>query len=156
MAKQTFAIFVLSALFAGILLSTGCGGGRERPKDLPPLFPGTLTFTQGGVPLAEANIILHSESKWSVGGNTNEKGEMKLVTNGLWNGAPEGSYKITVRKIEVVLDEVTGNVRKQTDVIEDQFKREKTTPLAVEIGKSDNNKTFDVGKAVSINVPVTD
>jgi len=157
MTRQTFTFFFLSAFLFGVLLTAGCGGGgRPIPADMPPLFPSILTFTQEGEPLAEANILLHSDSKWSVGGMTNEKGEMKLVTNGYWDGAPEGTYKITVRKIVVVLNEETGDIIRQTDVIENQFKRENTTPLGITIGKGDNNQTFDVGKAVSINVRISD
>jgi len=156
MTRQTFTI-VLSVWLCCIILFAGCGGGgRAKPKDMPPLYQGTLTFVQDGVPLDEASIILHSDSKWSVGGKTNEKGALKLTTNGYYDGAPEGTYKITVRKIVAVVNEATGTVTKKTDVIENQFKRENTTPLEVEIGKKDNNQTIEVGKAVSVNVPVTD
>jgi len=158
MTRQTITTFFLSVICLCVLLSTGCGGWgqRAKPKDLPPLYPCTLTFTQDGVPLTEANVVLHSDSKWAVGGKTNEKGEVNLVTNGFYNGAPEGTYKITLRRVVVVMNEATGNVAKQTDVIANPFKRAATTPLEIAIGrsKSENNKTFDVGKAVSINIPV--
>ena len=155
MIRQTFPFF-LSALLCCVFFFTGCGGDggkRAKPKDLPRLFPCTLTFTQEGVPLEGASIILHSEDRWAVGGKTDEKGEASLVTNGHYDGAPAGTYKITVRKMITVQD-AEGEVTKQTDVIPDQFKREAMTPLEIEIGKSDNNKTFDLGKAVSINVPI--
>ena len=153
--RQPFTI-CLSILLGCVLLFAGCGGSgqRAKPKDLPNLYPCVLTFTQEGVPLAEANIILHSDSKWSVGGLTNDKGEVNLVTNGFYDGVPEGTYKITVHKIVAVMNETTDNVAKQTDVIENNYKMETTTPLEITIGKSDNNKTFDAGKAVSINVPL--
>ena len=155
MMKTSTAIF-LSAVLCCVLLSAGCGGGgRAKPKDMPPLYPVTLTFTQEGVPVDEASIVLNSSGKWAVAGMTDEKGEVNLVTNGFYDGAPEGSYKIAVTKI-VYEKNSAGTIVKQTDVIPDQFKREATTPLEIEIGKKDNNKTFDLGKAVSINVPIED
>ena len=155
MTRQTFLI-PLSTIFCCVLFLAGCAeGGRAKPKDLPRLFPCTLTFTQENMPLEGASIVLRSDSKWAVAGKTNEKGEVKLATNGFYNGVPEGTYKITVRKIVVVMNEATGDVAKQTDVIPDQFKSEATTPLEIEIGVGDNNKTFDLGKATSINVPVS-
>jgi len=156
MMKQTFAIFFLSAFFCFVLLIAGCSGGRAKPKDLPPLYPCTLTFTQEGVPLADASIILHSDSKWSVGGKTDEKGEVRLATNGFYEGVPEGTYKITVWKMVVEHHAETSEVIRQTDVVERKFSSEATTPLEITIGKGNNNQTFDVGKAVSVNIPISD
>ena len=156
MIRPILAHYFLSILIVCILCSAGCSGGRAKPADMPPLFPGTFTFMQEGEPLVEANIILHSDTPWSVGGMTNERGEMRLVTNGYWEGAPAGTYKITVRKVVFDINEATGDIIRQTDVIENQFKREHTTPLEVEIGRGDNSQTFDVGRAVSINVPISD
>jgi len=139
-----------------MLFTAGCSGGgqRKKPADMPPLFPSTLIFTQEGVPLAGARITLYSDSKWGVGGLTNENGEVKLVTQGYFDGIPEGTYKITVHKVVIVMDKNNEYTLKQTDVIANEFKRESTTPLEIAIGKKDNNKTFDLGKAVSINLPV--
>jgi len=153
MAKQIFPLSALT-LTCCLLLSAGCGGGREKPKDLPPLHPGTLTFEQEGVPLGDAHIILHSDSKWAVSGRTNEKGEVKLVTGGFYDGVPEGTYKIIVRKSVVVEDETTGNTIRRTNVVAPQFTQANTTPLEIEIVKGRNSQTFDLGKAVSVNVPV--
>ena len=155
MTRLTFTLF-LSALLCGVLFSAGCGRGRPKPPDMPPLYPCTLTFTQQGVPLTEASIVLHSDSKWAVSGKTNEKGEAKLVTSGFYDGVPAGTYKITVTKFVVVENETTGATMKRTDVMEKQFKKAETTPLEITIGKSGNNQTFDVGKAVSINLPISD
>jgi hypothetical protein len=138
-----------------MLLSTGCGGGgRAKPKDLPPLYPCTLTFIQEGAPLAKADIILHSDSKWAVTGQTNENGQVKLTTNGYYDGVPEGTYKITVRRIIVVMDAKNENPVKQTDIIPNEFKMAANTTLEIAIGKKENDKTYDLGKAVRINVPL--
>jgi len=61
-----------------------------------------------------------------------------------------------VRKIVVEHHAETSDVIRQTDVIESQFKREGTTPLETTIGRGNNNQTFDVGKAVSVNIPISD
>jgi len=156
MTRQTFTMFLSVFLVCCTIFSAGCGGSgqRAKPKDMPPLFPCTLTFTQEEVPLAEASVILHSDSKWAVSGKTDEKGEVKLVTNGFYNGAPAGTYKITVTKFIVVEDETTGATIKRTDVIGKQFQSAQTTPFEIEIGKGGNDKAFDVGKAVSMNIPI--
>ena len=147
-------IFV--SLLLLVFMIAGCGGSggqRKKPSDLPPLYPCTLTFTQEGVPVDDAHITLHSDSKWAVGGRTDEKGEVKPVTNGFYDGVPAGMYKITVAKMVIVENEA-GDTVKQTEVVDKTFRKKETTPLEIEIVKGNNDQTFDVGKAVSINVPV--
>jgi len=153
MIRQTLTVFLPILPFC-VLLSVGCNdGGRAKPKDLPPLYATTLTFTQEGVPLDDASIVLHSDGRWAVAGRTNEKGEVILTTNGYYDGVPAGTYKISVTKI-IFEQNSKGLIIKQTDVIPNQFKNENTTPLEIEIGTKDNNKTFDLGKAIKVNVPI--
>ena len=153
MIRQAFTFFVLLLSFC-VLLSVGCNdGGRAKPKDLPPLYSATLTFTQEGIPLDDASIVLHSDGKWAVAGRTNESGEVKLTTNGYYDGVPAGTYKISVTKV-IFEQNSKGLIVKQTDVIPNQFKTENTTPLEIEIRTKDNNKTFDLGKAIKVNVPI--
>ena len=154
MPNQPFAIFLSVLLCCILLFTVGCGDGRPKPKDMPPLYPCTLTFTQEGVPLEGARITLYSDSKWGTGGTTDDKGEVKLVTQGYYDGVPEGTYKITVHKLVVVMDAKNEVAIKQTDVVANEFKKEATTPLEITIGKKENDKTFDLGKAANVNVPV--
>jgi hypothetical protein len=135
-----------------VLLNVGCSNQRDKPKDLPALFPCTLTFTQDGAPLDGANISLHSKSKWSVGGVTDENGNVKLVTNGFYDGVPADTYKIVVRKVVEV--ESNGEVVSRTDVINAKFKKEGTTSLEITISQGNNDQTFDLGKVVNISLPI--
>ena len=139
-------IFLL-AMAVGIL---GCGKS-DKPTDLPPLFPCTLTFTQEGHPLAEASFALRSTDpafKWGVGGRTDENGKGIVMTHGKYRGAPTGSYKVTVRKIAIL--EEKGEKTVEAYVVAPELKDMETTTLEIEIVKGTNEKTFDVGNAVSI------
>ena len=147
--------FVSHLFFAALFV--GCGAKDDgKPADMPPLFPATLTFTQEGAALDGATIILHSDSKWSVRGRTDNQGKVQLSTNGYYDGVPEGSYKITVQKIAGTLDPATGELVRQTDVIDPALQRPETTTLEIDIVKGNNDKAFDVGKAANINIPISD
>ncbi|MDR1268816.1 MAG: hypothetical protein LBK82_04775, partial [Planctomycetaceae bacterium] len=111
--------------------------------------------------------------KWSVGGGTDENGQVVLMTNGRYAGAPEGKYKITVDKVvskvppipkesELPEDEkqrqkIFDDINKQTTItriVDEKFLDEKKTPLELEIVKGKNKQTFDLGKPVNKTLPV--
>ena len=137
-----------------LMVSIGCNRGPAKPEGFPPLFPCTLTFEQEGSPLSGAVFSLLSVDdpsfKWSVGGITDEAGKAVLTTNGLHRGAPAGKYKITVRKMVVLAR--TEETLKRADVIDPLLQKAETTTLEIEIAKGDNEKTLEVGKAVSVPI----
>ena len=131
---------------------------------MPALHPTALTFTQGGTPLADASVTLSpndaSLSQWAIGGVTNNNGVVNIQTNG-FNGAPAGTFRITVNKTETegaaapttepvdhdapVVDPT--NVR-SFHVVAVEHRSLATTQLTVEVTSGRNAETFDLGPAV--------
>ena len=96
--------FYFLPVIAVIFVVAGCSG-EKRPPDLPKLYPVTLTITMDGQPLEDALVNLYTEdqsiSKWTVGSTTNAEGKAVIVTHGQFRGAPEGKFKVCVRKVEL-------------------------------------------------------
>ena len=82
-----------------LLVFAGCADDSGRPVDLPPLFPATITVTQGGVPLEDAlvEMTLPDPPLYRPTATTDANGVAVMRTYG-FPGAPAGNYKITVRK----------------------------------------------------------
>jgi len=163
--KQSLTLF--SCL--SILLIAGCGGA-ERPAGMPPLHPTTLTFTQGGVPLAGASVTLSPQdaanTQWSLGGATDSKGVLNVQTQG-FNGAPEGTFKIAVTKTETEgtaaatessdlggASPAAGGGSKSFHLVEAKYRSTGTTDLVLEVTAGRNSQTFDLGPAVREEIPV--
>jgi hypothetical protein len=143
---------------------------------MPPLQSVVLTFTLDKKNLSEAIVTLYSAEpnfKWSVGGGTDKNGQVILMTNGRYIGAPEGKYKITVDKVvrnsppiphesELPEDEeqrkkIFNDIDRQTIIIrivDEKFLDEKKTPLELEVVKGKNEQTFDLGKPANKVLPV--
>jgi hypothetical protein len=143
---------------------TGCNK-EAQPKGLPKLYPTTLTIIQDGVPLVDANIVVVNENyasnPWSAGGVTDERGQVHLRTEGKYSGAPAGTYKVMVTKIEepdIELPEDSTSpeyIKKIKEienntfaVVDDKFTKLDATPLKVEITPSSKNFELDVSPAV--------
>jgi hypothetical protein len=96
-------LFVWTGLFAAVaVLCSGCGGQR-LPSDLPKLYPTVITVIQDGNPLAGALVTMINVDKsvgWSCVAMTDASGRATMVTNGMYAGTPEGTYKVTVSKHE--------------------------------------------------------
>lgn len=144
------------------LLFAGCSGDSSRPKDLPPLFPAEITITQQGTPLAGATVALvafgGTSSVYYPAGITDESGKAVISTYG-FNGAPAGTYKVTVRKtivddVKKVIDaygDMVDGIGIEYRTVERQYSDAETTPHEIEIvGKSTPPALFDVGKPVKI------
>ena len=155
-----FSILFSCAL---ILLFVGCGGDG-RPDGMPALHATALTFTQGNTPLADASVTLSPDdaslSQWSIGGVTNNRGVVTIQTNG-FNGAPAGTFRITVNKTETEGEAAprtepvdndapfveTSNIR-SFQVVAAEHRSLATTQLTVEITPGRNAQTIDLGPAV--------
>ncbi|MDO5552368.1 MAG: carboxypeptidase-like regulatory domain-containing protein [Planctomycetia bacterium] len=95
---------VLTLLCAFTLLSgPGCGG-PDRPADMPKLHKISIKLTQNGQPVDGAQVSLQpqSPSKWSSGGLSDTSGICRPRTQGKFDGVPQGSYDVTVSKIDSV------------------------------------------------------
>jgi hypothetical protein len=160
-------------LIAFLLLCfvAGCGGER-LPPGMPKLYPAAITVTQDGKPLEGANIVLFnidSDAKWSAGGVTDQDGVLKLRTMGRYAGAPAGTYKVSVSKIETpgisLPDEPsTPEARREYNRIAKEIENNTfytvdpkfglgKTKLEVEITPTNLKLSVDVSPAVRIKVP---
>jgi hypothetical protein len=173
MRKTTHRLIVIGLLFH-VVMVTSCD--NNRPSDMPPLQPVTLIFTLDEKPLSNAIITLYSTEpnfKWSVGGGTDENGQLIPMTHGRYAGVPEGIYKITVDKVirnsppipaesELPEDEkqrqkIFDAIEKQTiitRIVDEKFLDAKKTPLELNVVKGKNKQTFDLGKPVNKVLPV--
>ena len=141
----------------------GCGSAPQRPEGFPPLYAVELTITQEGTPLAEASVTFHpmdSSQKWSSGGRTDEKGIVKIVTHGQFQGVAKGKYKITVDKLAYEPPDnkalsPSGFPRypdKQFALVEAVYRHKELTTLEIDVqGKT--QQTIDLGKPVRVLIP---
>lgn len=154
------------------LFCFGCG--QKLPSDLPRLYPTTLVITQEGKPLGDATITMNAEgSKWPVTGLTDANGEAKMFVNGMYEGAPEGTYKVIVNKTETEepdLPPPPENADPQQMMLYNEsivplmgqlktFNRVEavntafeTTTLSVSIASGTDRYPLDAGKAVRVEV----
>lgn len=159
---RAFAALLTALVFLG--LSVGCGK-VDVPAGLPVLHPVVITVLQDGQPLAEASVAMYAEgSKWTVGGSTDAKGRALIRTLGKYPGAPEGTYKVCIIKELIDRGGPPSNnpsaLAKPTifyDLVDQQFKLPKTTPLEVTVVAGKNQPaSFDVGKAIKKKIPTLD
>jgi len=144
-------------------LSIGCSVD-SRPADLPPLFPCTVSVTQGGAPLDDANVELVSTSpdtqKYRPSATTDANGIAVIMTYG-FPGAPAGTYKILVRKMieddivygtdEYGEQRVASSSRYQ--VVGDRYFNAEATPHEIEVTPRGRTQiTIDVGEPVRVRV----
>ena len=155
----------------GLLISTvvimalqlsGCST-QLKPDGLPKLHPTVLTLTQDGTPLAGASVSLFAENEpatWTIGGTTDESGNVTLMTHGKFPGVPAGKYKVCVFKLEMVFppgatntDENAAPVRpEEYDLVDVKLKSPVTTTLTLEIVPGKNHLPLDVGKPIRLKM----
>ena len=146
--------FVFSLVFSTV----GCQKSG-RPSDMPKLVKIKIVLTQEGQPLVGAlvNMIPTDEtSKYPSGGTTDDKGICEPRTRGKFQGAPAGTYDVTVSKQAV---EETGNMipgampgqevpeTKNFNLVDAKYGKPGELKLEV---KPDGDKTFtfELGAAV--------
>lgn len=154
---MTRKISLRLASFAMLLplfgLAVGCG--QKLPDGIPALQSCTITVKMDGVPLENANVHLKSEAAGSyfISGATDGSGQAVIQTNGVYSGAPEGSYKITVDKFVSDPNWKPKNQQEQDagetlkSVVDAQYSSVKTTPLECQVVKGANRFEFDVESA---------
>ncbi|MCL2120369.1 MAG: hypothetical protein FWH27_18300 [Planctomycetaceae bacterium] len=161
--------FVVCVFCISSLLMTFAGCGQPKPEGLPPLQKTTLVVQQDGVPLAGASVSLYPEDKsikWSVGGVSNDQGEVLMKTHGQYVGVPMGKYVVLVTKQEHTQSSISENapldaaayaewqrqrdaeVLPVYDLVDPKLGNPKTSTLTIEVTKDTKLETFDCGKAI--------
>ena len=142
--------------------------------------PATITITQEGEPLGDADVFLFSlddpSSRWIINGRTDSSGNAQLFTLAGAQirrpGAPEGRFKVTVARS--VADEVPSQPlpREPAEVhrayreqlrqnwphthhfVEEQYMFSDTSPLEVTIERKRNTLTLNAGQKTRWSVPM--
>lgn len=160
MKSHSVCSFALLAL--ACFLGSACTGSK-LPEGMPSLVPCTITITQDGKPLPDANVSLLPEDegrKWNASGSTDASGKAVMFTWASHQGVAPGKYKVTVSKVEIEKLPPTSSDSptppKSPDsfsLVEDQYKSAETTPLSVEVVKGTKEYTFEAGNAVKNLIP---
>ena len=141
---RTLASFTM--LLIALFIIVGCGG-EQRPDGMPRLYPAAITVMQGGSPLAEASVVLFPEDsaneRWAPMGTTDASGVAVLRVDGRYEGAPLGTYKVTVSKLEII--DGPGESR-AVQHVPSQYGSLEDSPLRVEIIAGERNYTLEVSR----------
>ena len=93
--------FFMLFLFFVVLTLVGC---NRRPAGMPATFPCKITIVNGGTPQVGYDVSLYSvtgNGSLSISARTNSSGVANIktqLTDYVAQGAPEGTYKVTVEK----------------------------------------------------------
>ena len=157
---------------------TGCSG-QKLPNGMPKLYPCQLTITMDGSSLSEASVSLipaeGNNNTYTAGGTTDQNGNVTIMVNGQFIGAPLGKYHVLVVKtlvqykpgfepenIKITPSGDESQDRKtrlyaaqdyatNVDLVAPVFGSVKTTPLIVEIVAGKNAFKQEVKSASSPN-----
>ena len=170
---MTRTFFSYTALLLSVSFIMGCGG-QPLPEGMPRLYPASIEVTQEGTPLEGATVTLVSEDselgRWSPTGITNASGVAVLQTNGLYRGAPLGTFKVVITKRvtephphpelagaergtpeEARYDQLN-RARQTFNYVESQYSSIEDTPLTIEIVAGQRTYSIDAGKKVQETV----
>jgi hypothetical protein len=164
-------LFIITLL--GVCLFSGCTK-TPRPVGFPTLYPCEITITQEGQPLENALVRLMPESgsfEWIISSKTNASGVALFSTHAKYPGAPAGTFKVCVSKIEeeptklppfnkdapfeerMAWEEKYMNEKRQKyKFVKSEYNDVRKTPHSITVTKGKNRETFDVGEAVKILV----
>jgi len=139
---------------------------------MPRLYPASIEVTQEGIPLAEATVALipvdPGLDRWGPAGITNASGVVVLQTNGLYTGAPLGTYKVVVSKTSIELHpnpelenaemgsadyekyRQLDSARMEVNYVEPQYSSMENTPLTIEVVAGQKAYSVDAGKQVQV------
>jgi len=155
-------------LAASLALLAGCSGPL-KPDGFPPTFPTVITITQEGEPLVRATVGLipaDGSRDWMTSAMTDELGRATMFTYGRFAGAPRGTFKVVVTKIETGISRYTPPADTTDEramaiysrnivnerlndytLVEAIYGSPETTPLELEI-RGRTTQTFDVGRQI--------
>lgn len=157
--------FLLCVLLFAVTCFPGCFGS-DRPPGFPRLYPVSLKITQEGQPVEGVNVRLRSVDDslaWPLGGVTGPDGIAPLWTHGKFRGAPVGKYKVVLDKtvnegekeyLEAMEREDMAAARKiqvtSYSCFGEEYGKDSTTPLEIDIAKNSRVIDVDGGSAVKI------
>ena len=131
MSRKTLLILVV--LFFTVTL-TAC---EKRPKGFPKVYPCQIKVTQEGEPLEAAIVTCIPDNpelkKWVITGKTDADGILTLMTQ-TYPGAPKGTYKVTVTKMNAVPGEM--GIPVPANHVDLVFGDPETTTLTLEVTKN--------------------
>lgn len=143
---------LLTIVLTALVLLIGC---KKIPKGIPDLQPCSLTVTMDGQPLADAVVALVPEGSqtWYVCGKTDVSGISVMMTNGQYEGVPEGKFKVTVEKMagdpnwNPKTDEERERGQILKSLVDASFAEASKTSLECTVVKGKNKFNFDVKAA---------
>lgn len=152
-----------SVLLLGLGLTIlGCSG-EELPDGMPALQPVQIKIVQGGTPVEGASVQLlpqDAANTFASGGSTDASGVAKIVTLGRYDGAPAGTYKVTIDKIvndgpAVAEDDPDGVTPVASyRVIDPKFSMADSTTAEITVAEGGTTEeTIDVGAAIKEKMP---
>ena len=167
--NYTFLGYTLSGfIFLALLIFCGCGG-KKKPADLPLLHPCKITVIQDGKPLEGATVSLTAQGtplRFTTAAITDKQGVAVIKTDIDWPGAPEGKYKVCIKKVVAPKTDSTENapsdpaqyaeyqkkLAESSDLtmsyVDSKYLRPRTSPVEIEVKPGGFEDTVDVGPAV--------
>ena len=144
----------------------------KAPEGMPKTYPCTITVIKDSAPVADAMIVLYTENPVAnlvSSGMTDSSGNARIVSlykNYQAKGAPVGSYKVTITKLQHVEVKETPNeiaemspdkqaaltqwIQEQRaalpKIVPDALTQDDTTPLFVEVTPDGGRLDVDLSK----------
>lgn len=135
------AATVVRGLFLAfaVIAAVGCGSSTTEPP--VPVFPAGGTITFKGQPIPGAAITLHPTAPVAdvptPSADVTKDGAFSLSTFSKGDGAPEGSYKVTVRWYKLV--QQGGAIQAGPNVIPRKYANPETSDIEVRIAAGQND-----------------
>jgi len=130
MRHISMVMFLVAATFLGFLGCSGNGGATEK-------VTGTVTY-EDGTPLSGGTIVFADRKRNSSSvGYLQEDGSYVLGTFGESDGAPQGSYKVTI---------IASSAYGERSPLSSKFGSLEQTPLTAEVVDGENVINFQVEK----------
>lgn len=129
-----------------VIMLPACNG---TPEGQVPVYPVSGQVQFKGKPLSGALVVLHptDDAKYGSGvprpsGRTDEKGQFLLRTFSLDDGAPAGSYRVSISSVPERRSEnglfSNPKVALPTDVLKGRYLDPKKTSLSAEVKEGEN------------------
>jgi hypothetical protein len=134
----------------GLVAMAGCSGGKDKwVKGRPPVFKASGKVLYKGEPLDDALVLYQPTSgDTAAHGKTNAEGKFVLSTFGENDGAPAGSYKVVITKIEYIVKPTAYNspeenavARMPKHLLPAKYSKKETTDLTADVSSSGANET---------------